>query len=336
MPPSDFPRYTPAAQLGNKGVRIVERIVHDELKWIFREQEGQKDFGIDAHIELMDRDRVLGRMLAVQIKCGLSFFNQQNQEGYVFYGEQKHLNYFLNYPIPVILILCNPETQRCWWCKIDALEMESTKSGWQITVPFEQNFDLHSKSDLEQLAGPAKNYIPELEHYWSVNNLLQKSADTLLLVVAREDIESQELSGPLAVLNRLRVTKSLMRDSQDKVDLSVFGYDNDPRELWEILEVRAWMRMLDEEFPYWFFFLSKHLPGLAFITFALCEFQKRADGKFVLDKQSLANFIRRHFVAMNEICESLGFSEDKIRSLSDAVFSYYKGDLSPRFFHLSD
>jgi hypothetical protein len=88
MPSSKWPKYIKTARIGNKGVRIVENIVHDQLEWIFREQEGQKDFGIDAHIEIVDGDATLGRILAVQIKCGISFFREKDETGYIFHGEQ--------------------------------------------------------------------------------------------------------------------------------------------------------------------------------------------------------------------------------------------------------
>src|SRR5262249_23636353 len=138
---SDFPQYTPSAQKGNLGIRIVENIVHDQFGWIFREQESQKDFGVDGYIELVDQGRVLGRSLAVQVKCGETFFRESNEIGYIFYGERKHLNYFLNYPLPVLIILCHPTTKECWWCSVDPFEIEDTATGWRIVVPFNQSFD---------------------------------------------------------------------------------------------------------------------------------------------------------------------------------------------------
>lgn len=84
MAKSNFPRYPGTSRTGNKGIRIVDSIVEDEIGWVFREQKGQKDFGIDAHIELMDGDKVLGRMFAAQIKCGTSYFKSRNEDGYVY------------------------------------------------------------------------------------------------------------------------------------------------------------------------------------------------------------------------------------------------------------
>lgn len=328
MTQAGFPHYTKEAQKGNKGVRIVENIVHDQFRWIFREQEGQKDFGIDAHIELMDEDKVLGRMLAAQIKCGKSFFRRKNRDGYIFNGEQKHLNYFLNYPLPVLIILCDPDSEKCWWCEVEPRQMEYTEKGWEITIPFNQTFDLGAKNLLIELAGPAKDYIPELQHYWRMNRLLEKN-DLLCMVIPKEDIESGDLSNALTILNRIRVKKKMARHFRDKVDISIFGYQDDPRELFELPEVRKWVRKLDREFPYWFFFLSKEMPGLLFITYALCKYSKLPEGGFELNGESLSKFVLAHFGPMNEICISVDYSEKEIKELSKSVISYYSGGELP-------
>lgn len=327
MSQPNFPKHTRAAQTGNKGIRIVENIVHDRLGWILREQEGQKDFGIDAHIELMNGDKVLGRMLAAQIKCGKSYFKSKNEDGYIYYGEQKHLNYFLNYSIPVILILCDPETEKCFWCEVDAVEMEETETGWQITVPFNQVFDASAQNKLAAIAGSAQDYLPDMQQYWFVNDLLQKYAEMLLLVVDRhKHIEAGDISDVLNSLNRLFVKKKLTKKYKERVDISVYGYDEDPRALYEIPEVRSWFRQLDQKFPFWFYFLSKQGGGIKLITLSICNYTLLDNGQIMLDANNFQHFMEDHFIAMNRICESLGFDEEEIFNLSQRVFSYYERD----------
>lgn len=202
MAKSSFPRYARASRTGNKGVRIVESIVHDELYWVFREQEGQKDFGIDAHIELMDGDKVLGRMFAAQIKCGKSYFKSKNEDGFVYRGEPKHLNYFINYSTPVIVILCDPLTKKCYWREVDARDTDETETGWEITVPFDQTFDASAKDRLAEMAGSAEDYLPQLQQYWLGNKvLLHRDNKIVMLVVDRhEHIERGDITDVLSAL----------------------------------------------------------------------------------------------------------------------------------------
>ena len=45
----------------------------------------------------------------------------------------------------------------------------------------------------------------------------------------------------------------------ERLSIAFHGYDQDVRELDEIREVRDFVYMLDDKFPYWLFFLSKKL-----------------------------------------------------------------------------
>src|SRR5687767_1864862 len=111
-----YPQRTKSAHLGELGVSLVSRVVHEEFGWLFRRNHQENDFGIDAYIEVVTSNgSVTGQMLAVQIKCGASYFAETNRWGFVY--QTKHFNYLANCPIPVLLILCHPETNECYWVK---------------------------------------------------------------------------------------------------------------------------------------------------------------------------------------------------------------------------
>ena len=57
--------------------------------------------------------------------------------------------------------------------------------------------------------------------------------------------------------------------SSEKLDVAFHGYDHDVRELFEIPEIRDYVELLDSQFPYWLFFLTKSGFGLECIT--LCK-----------------------------------------------------------------
>jgi hypothetical protein len=46
--------------------------------------------------------------------------------GYVYRGETKHFNYLANYPLPVIIILCDPATKEAYWVRFDVTEAHWT------------------------------------------------------------------------------------------------------------------------------------------------------------------------------------------------------------------
>jgi len=339
MTESEYPTYTNAAKTGNKGVRMVEEIVSDQFGWILRPQDGQKDLGIDAHIELIGSNgEAFGKLIAAQIKCGKSFFKTSNIDGYVFYGELKHLNYYLNYSIPVIIILCDPEENVCWWSEVDPLETDRTKTGWQITIPFNQRFDLHAQKMLIDLAGPITNYHEELEHYWKSNKMLTMPAKNMDIVVAREDIEKQDTSRVLAILERFKSSKKITRTNKERLSMSVYGYEQDKRELFEIPEVRTWFSQICEEFPYWFYFLNTEISTLQLILFCILPYtiitrdDQKLKQKVEVDLSFVGPFLQRNFAGLNEMCESVGASEDEIFRISQKIskiiipeFNYPRG-----------
>ena|ERR1019366_2220480 len=110
-----FPKLTRSAKHGDLGVNMVSRIVIDTFGWLFKRNHQERDFGIDGQIELVTEDGdVTGQMIAVQIKYGKSFFQEQNKWGYVYRGELKHFNYLSNYPVPVVIFICDPESKECY------------------------------------------------------------------------------------------------------------------------------------------------------------------------------------------------------------------------------
>src|SRR5437867_1653418 len=97
------------------GVYAVGKLIEKELGWIFRDQP-PSDYGIDAQIETVEPGGQLkGRLLGAQIKSGRSYFDEVHGSGYVYRGEKKHLHYWLEHVLPVIVVLHDPDNDVCYW-----------------------------------------------------------------------------------------------------------------------------------------------------------------------------------------------------------------------------
>lgn len=94
-----------------EGVSAVQSIVYRELKWFFREQTVD-DYGIDAQIEVTNREHPTGKMIAVQIKSGASYFVSTTEDGSIFRFDEKHKKYWLGHALPVIVLLYHPVSQK--------------------------------------------------------------------------------------------------------------------------------------------------------------------------------------------------------------------------------
>jgi hypothetical protein len=115
------------------GINAVEAIFLNEFEWIFREQ-AISDYGIDAHIEVVEDGQPTGRLAALQIKSGASYF-EKSGNGYIFRGELRHLEYWTRHSLPVFLILHNPDTGQILWQKIERRFAKITDKSWSIDVP---------------------------------------------------------------------------------------------------------------------------------------------------------------------------------------------------------
>lgn len=138
-------RYNNTEQLG-----IIEsyRIFVSDFEWIFREQP-IVDMGIDAHIELVDNGNPTGKLIALQIKTGESYFHEKS-ETFTFYLDEIHYNYWVNHSLPVILVCHMPEMKITLWQYVEKNSVEKTPKGWKIEIP-KQN-DLTNSISKYQIA----------------------------------------------------------------------------------------------------------------------------------------------------------------------------------------
>lgn len=129
------------------GVNAVEAIFLNEFKWAFRAQS-VSDYGIDAIVEAKDGDQPTGKLIALQIKSGTSYFKKR-RGNYVFYGELRHLDYWTMHSLSVFLVLYNPEDKIAVWQKIDRSLAQVNEKGWSIMIPITNVLNKSAKRFIE-------------------------------------------------------------------------------------------------------------------------------------------------------------------------------------------
>ncbi len=321
-----FPQYAPSAKQGNLGVAIVSRVV-DEFGWLFKRNHQEHDFGIDGQIEVVtDGGAVTGQMLGCQIKNGPSFFRESNRWGYVYRGQTKHFNYLANYPLPVIIIICDPATREGYWVRFRAADTQITEAGWRLTIPFENKLS-SSKEALLAILPSVTDRLSQLKEYWRVNSMFFDS-EVIIFVIDVEEVNKQDVSRAAGFRERLCRSKELALHCQGRIAIGFSGYKDDPRELFEIDEVKRYVALLDEAFPELFFFVRCEKPAATLKLFISClvgvgwESKRSTPGnpqKFIADYSLLLPFLQRHFVYLNYLCEWLGLSEEDNRRITKDI-----------------
>ncbi|MER8043483.1 DUF4365 domain-containing protein [Streptomyces sp. NPDC094032] len=138
--------------------------VEGELGWLFREQT--EDYGIDAQAEVVDNDDVRGRLLALQIKSGMSWFRETAPGGWWFRPDAEHVAYWLNHSLPVVVVLYHPERRRCYWQLVNRRTLQETSTGgWKLLVQEAQLLDASARKTLREAAegDPYELRIRELQ-----------------------------------------------------------------------------------------------------------------------------------------------------------------------------
>jgi hypothetical protein len=126
-------RFVTKPQTERLGVSALEYFF-SENGWLFREQTPH-DYGIDAHVEIVVDERPTGKLIALQIKAGTSFFAEETDDAYVFRSDDKHIAYWVGHSMPVVLVLYNPETKQAYWQHVSRQTVETSGKGWKVFVP---------------------------------------------------------------------------------------------------------------------------------------------------------------------------------------------------------
>lgn len=150
-------------------------------------------------------------------------------------------------------------------------------------------------------------------------------SDPLIIVVSKNEIIRRDISPALNVLKSLLRSPEVTRFYRERVDIAFDGYNDDPRELDEIEEVREYVQTLDQQFPFWLFFLSKHMLGLQGIVFChLLPFltdEAKAEHHLGELEELL---LKRWLPAMNQVADFTGISEKELEAMTERFMMYVK------------
>ncbi len=156
------------------GVNAIAHAVLTELGWLFREQD-ISDVGVDAQLEVVEHGEATGRLLAVQIKSGRSWFDEPAAEGWWFRCGEEHAAYWRGHSLPVVVMLQHPEQERVYWQHVTDDTLISTGRGWKILVPAAQQLTAEAA---KALAAPAR---PQPDAFQAAVDRLPRDARIALL-----------------------------------------------------------------------------------------------------------------------------------------------------------
>jgi hypothetical protein len=121
------------------------QLAFEKRKWKFRRQEGRSDFGIDAEVEIVEKNLVTGQLLKAQVKGQAETHWETN--GYVLIPvDVSTYNLWKSLPLPIIALLCDVTTESVYW-SLPLTRMPRRKAD-TVSLRFEKNQSLINSFDL--------------------------------------------------------------------------------------------------------------------------------------------------------------------------------------------
>ena len=140
--------------------------------------------------------------------------------------------------------------------------------------------------------------------------------DPVVLMISKRQVEQQDLASVLEPLKMFTASREDAWLYRGQMSLVVDGYNEDPRELVDIPEVRSLLKRLAAEWPYWGFFFNQVDNSIRILGSCCCGVEFLGRGAVVIDQDLLADFLNQAFAGMNALFDKHGFPESDLEAMS--------------------
>lgn len=146
----------------------------------------------------------------------------------------------------------------------------------------------------------------------------------LVIVISRDEVERNDISSPLVPLKWLLSNPGTTRKFRTQVDIAFDGYNHVREELFEIPEVRNYIYALDDQFPFWLYFLSRELLGLQCLAFCFLPPYLTEVARKEIHPERFANLIENRWgPALLQVCSTAGHTEAEADELLRSALEYF-------------
>lgn len=154
--------------------------------------------------------------------------------------------------------------------------------------------------------------------------------DLICYQFSRDRVEAGDAKDFLSRFGKFRVpVGKQLQGMMNSLALMIEGYDDDPREIYAIPEVRAFYQQLWQRWPYWLYFCNLDTENLMMMVMCCLDsldalkVQGQPQVQVQINPLEVLQFISGGFVPMNEMCERAGMNERQIFERTKTVFGYF-------------
>lgn len=135
-------------------------------------------------------------------------------------------------------------------------------------------------------------------------------------MISRREVEAGDVKSVLARLKVFRATREDAWLYRGQMSLVVDGYNNDPRELVDIPEVRRLLKELEAQWPFWAYFFNQVDDSIKLLISCAAGKAFLGRGAVEMDPELVGDVLRHGFGGLNLICDEHGFPEADLEAQS--------------------
>jgi hypothetical protein len=143
--------------------------------------------------------------------------------------------------------------------------------------------------------------------------------EPVILLISRRAIEHMDVASVVKPLKILLATREDTRLYRGQMSLVVDGYDEDPRALVDIVEVRDFLRAFSAAWPYWAYFFNQVDDSIIILGSCVCGAEYPGGGTVQIDAEKLKSFLLDGLNCVNELFDKHGFPESENALLSQGL-----------------
>ena len=319
---------------GNIGSAFFDLFVNRDLQWIFRPVHQEHDFGIDGYIDIVEDNEITGASIAVQIKCGESYVAKKTIGGFRYEGSIKHLNYYSNIREPVLLIILDSRGENGWWVEFS---LSKTNPGlkenkWWIEIPETNKLSSGVRDEWKKIAGPIVDFSENIKHQW-IRDKLTSIATNLVVGIERIHVVQNDPISLFLWQEEITKTRQMMLEKRAKVEFWFPGWEADRRELYQVPEIREYLKStLELGFP-WVYWLQSDSGWLGYSLLFSCvcplDICKKVGDQMYVETSGpeIAKWLELNFRNLNNFTEKNSIPEEINKELSGNISRFIRTKL---------
>ena len=125
----------------------------------------------------------------------------------------------------------------------------------------------------------------------------------VVIQISREAVERADCSREVAILNSF--VPELCERNRNRVEFEVMGYQEDPREVYEVQEIRTYFQRFFAEYPGLFFWIDTETHMFRLLAVLLYPLV-RVPGGVRISPENMQMYLLQGFRGLNDFCAKHG------------------------------